>query len=61
MILQEVVEEKIPGYVVRRSSDYGVMNVGYFEITHTPQQQPPQQTAPMTVSSGQPTSQESIK
>ena len=38
MILEVLTGEKIPGFTVRRSSDYGVMNVGEFEIG------PPQET-----------------
>ena len=32
MILAQMPEEQPPGYTVRRSSDYGFMNVAYFEV-----------------------------
>ena len=38
MILEALTDEKIPGFTVRRSGDYGVMNVGEFEIGPVPQE-----------------------
>ncbi len=32
MVLAQMPEEKPPGYTVRRASDYGFMNVAYFEV-----------------------------
>ncbi len=41
MVLEVITEEKIPGYVVRRSGDYGVMNVGEFEVGPMRSEEPP--------------------
>ncbi|RKZ35541.1 MAG: hypothetical protein DRQ49_19285 [Gammaproteobacteria bacterium] len=49
MVLELINDEKMPGYTVRRSRDYGVMSVALFEVLPAqkiplqpqPQQQPP--------------------
>jgi len=47
MVLELIKDEKMAGYTVRRSRDYGVMSVALFEvIPPVPVQHPPQATLP---------------
>lgn len=53
MILEIIEDEKMPGYTVRRSRDYGIMSVAPFEIMPIPQQMA-QKMAPQTTSMSPP-------
>ena len=42
MVLELIDDEKMPGYTVRRSRDYGVMSVALFEVLPAQKVQMPQ-------------------